>query len=512
LTTKNGKTGRPIPLWDEVGGSGFRPFNPDSIQSLINRPELLTPAEMGQADTTAPTLGVPSPVLMENAGRAVARAIAARIRPCRTLVLVGPGNNGGDGYVVARLLADQGWPVSLAALAPPRADSDAAGAAAQWHGPTARFSPEEAALADLVIDAVFGAGLSRDVDGLAAETLRAARRIVAVDVPSGLDGETGTVRGAATPAELTVTFFRLKPGHLLMPGRDLCGETVLADIGMPHGVLERMNPRTFANVPGLWTLPHLVTASHKYTRGHVTVLGGAEMTGAARLAADAARHAGAGLVTIAALGSANVYRAGSAGTIVSAEPLTALLSDERRKVWVCGPGLGPDAARAALPLLLAAGRVVVGDADVFSAFAGNPDGLKGAAVLTPHAGEFARAFGPPGTNRVAAVREAAAATGAVVLLKGPDTIIAAPDGRVAINASAPPWLATAGAGDVLAGLISGLLAQGMPAWEATCAATYLHGRAAVVAGQGLAVEDLLPALRIAIGEPQIHAHFGLGRL
>ena len=456
---------------------------------------------MGRADALAPSLGVPSMTLMENAGRAVARAIAARMRPNRTLVLAGPGNNGGDGCVAARLLADRGWPVAVAALAPPRTGSDAAGAAARWRGPMVPFSPSEAARADLVIDAVFGAGLSRAVDGLPAEALRAARRIVAVDVPSGLDGETGAVRGACAPAALTVTFFRLKPGHLLLPGRDLCGETLLADIGMPMSVLGHIQPRTFANGPSLWTLPGIATNAHKYGRGHVTVLGGAAMTGAARLAADAARHAGAGLVTIAALGSGDVYRAGSPGTIVSEAALSNLLTDDRRKVWVCGPGLGPDAARVTLPMLLAAGRVVVGDADVFSAFAGNPAALTGTAVLTPHAGEFARAFGPPGLDRppsldrIAATRSAAELTGAVVLLKGADTIIAAPDGRAAVNASAPPWLATAGAGDVLAGLIAGLLAQGMPAWEATCAGAYLHGRAAVLAGKGMVVEDLLPALR-----------------
>lgn len=488
------------------------PFDPNRLLSLLGRSQLLTPAEMGRADAAAPALGVLGPVLMENAGRAVVRAIAARMRPCRTLVLAGPGNNGGDGYVVARLLAEQGWPVGIAALARPRAGSDAERAAARWFGPMTRFEPGQATRADLVIDAVFGAGLSRNVDGIVAKTLKAARRIVAVDVPSGLDGETGGVRGQASPAELTVTFFRLKPGHLLLPGRDLCGETVLADIGMPAGVMGPIHPRTFANVPDLWTLPQRATESHKYTRGHVTVLGGAVMTGAARLAADAARRAGAGLVTIAALGSVDVYRAGSPGTIVSDEPLAALLADPRRMVWVCGPGLGGDAARAALPMLLGAGRTVVGDADVFSAFAGDPDRLRGAAVLTPHAGEFGRAFGAPGVDRVAAVRAAARLTGAVVLLKGPDTIVGSPDGRAAINASAPPWLATAGAGDVLAGLIAGLLAQGMPTWEATCAAAYLHGRAAAAAGPGMVAEDLLPTLRHAIGEPEIHAHFGLGRL
>jgi hydroxyethylthiazole kinase-like uncharacterized protein yjeF len=449
---------------------------------------------MAQVDAAAPGLGVAGTTLMENAGRAVARAIQARFRPRRTLVLCGPGNNGGDGYVVARLLAQQGWPVSVAALAAPRIGSDAAWAAARWHGANAPFSPAQAARAELVIDAVFGAGLSRDLDPEVIAVLRAARQLVAVDVPSGLDGTTGSARGFAPQATLTVTFFRLKPGHLLLPGRELCGETVLADIGMPAGALAAGQPRAFRNAPGLWSLPNLATDTHKYERGHVTILGGPIMTGAARLAADAARRAGAGLVTIAALGSVEVYRNGSPGTLVSEAPLADLLADRRRAVWVCGPGLGAYWAAKLWPNLVAAGRIVVGDADVFSAFAGKPDALRGAAVLTPHAGEFARAFGRVGGDRVAAVRDAAARTGAVVLLKGADTIIARPDGLVAINDSAPPWLATAGAGDVLSGLIAGLLAQGMAAWEATCAGVWLHGRAAKEAGPGLIAEDLAPAL------------------
>jgi hydroxyethylthiazole kinase-like uncharacterized protein yjeF len=341
---------------------------------------------------------------------------------------------------------------------------------------------------------VFGAGLSRDLDADLIAVLRQARRLVAVDVPSGLDGATGAPRGFAPQATLTVTFFRLKPGHLLLPGRDLCGETVLAGIGMPDGVLNRVRPRAFLNGPGLWRLPGLATNAHKYARGHATILGGPEMTGAARLAADAARRAGAGLVTIAALGSGDVYRGGMPGTLVSEAPVTDLLADRRRTVWVCGPGLGPAWARKIWPDLIAAGRTVVGDADVFTAFAGEPDALRGAAVLTPHAGEFARAFGPLGVDRLTSAREAAARTGAVVLLKGADTIVARPDGLAAINASAPPWLATAGAGDVLSGLIAGLLAQGMSAWEAALAGAWLHGRAALEAGPGLIAEDLAPLL------------------
>src|SRR5581483_11121495 len=180
-----------------------------------------------------PSCGVPGSSLMENAGRAVARAIRRRFAPCRTVVLCGPGNNGGDGYVVARLLAQQGWPVTVAALAAPRPGTDAARAAARWRGPTAPFIPETVSRAGLVVDAVFGAGLSRDVDGIVADTLHAAARVVAIDAPSGVDGASGAVRGYAPQARVTVTFFRLKPGHLLLPGRDLCGEIVLADIGLP---------------------------------------------------------------------------------------------------------------------------------------------------------------------------------------------------------------------------------------------------------------------------------------
>ena len=469
--------------------------------------ELLTPDEMAQVDAASPGLGVAGYRLMENAGRAVARAVQARIRPCRTLVLCGPGNNGGDGYVVARLLAQEGWPVVVAALAAPRAGSDAAQAQSRWRGPEVAFSQQEAARADLIIDAVFGAGLSRDLDPELIEVLRAAHHLVAVDVPSGLDGATGTVRGYAPQAAFTVTFFRLKPGHLLLPGRDLCGETVLADIGMPDGVLEVAKPSAFRNEPGLWTLPGLSTDAHKYSRGHVTILGGAEMTGAARLAADAARRAGAGLVTIAAAGAAAIYRAGSPGTLVSEAPLADLLVDRRRTVWVCGPGLGTVVARSVWPELIAADRLVVGDADVFSAFAGEQDALRGAAVLTPHAGEFSRAFGPVGVDRLAAVREAAARTNAVVLLKGADTIIARPDGMVAINTSAPPWLATAGAGDVLSGVIAGLLAQGLNAWDAASAGAWLHGRAALAAGPGLIAEDLAPALPHAFAAAGWEEHY-----
>jgi hydroxyethylthiazole kinase-like uncharacterized protein yjeF len=466
-------------------------------RSVLHRPELLTPEQMGRADALAPSLGVAGPTLMDNAGRAVARAVQQRFRPCRTLLLCGPGNNGGDGYVIARFLQQSGWPVTVAALAPPKPGTDAAGAAAGWKGPMVAFGPDEAARAGLVVDAVFGAGLSSDVGGLAAATLAAAPRIVAVDVPSGLDGQTGAVRGFAAQALLTVTFFRLKPGHLLLPGRGLCGELVLADIGMP-AVLDQMATECRINLPSLWCVPSPAANGHKYDRGHVTILGGATMTGAARLAAEAARRAGAGMLTIAAQANAELYRAGAPGVIVDEHDLETLLHDPRRKTWVCGPGLGAEAARRALPVLLASGRQVLADADAFSAAAGNPAALRGAAVITPHEGEFLRVFGPVGADKIQAARSAARATGAVVLLKGADTVIATPGGQARVNASAPPWLATAGAGDVLSGIIAGLMAQGMSPFDAASAGAWLHGRAATLAGPGMLAEDIAPMLGTAI--------------
>jgi hydroxyethylthiazole kinase-like uncharacterized protein yjeF len=335
--------------------------------------------------------------------------------------------------------------------------------------------------------------------------LRAARRLVAVDVPSGLDGATGQVRGYAPQAAFTITFFRCKPGHLLLPGRDLCGETVLADIGMPPAVLDHVRARAFHNGPWLWTPPRPTAQGHKYDRGHVTVLGGAAMTGAARLAAMAARRGGAGMVTIAARQGADIYRAAEPGAIVSDALLPSLLADERRKTWVCGPGLGAEDAGASLPLLLASGRQVVVDADTLTVCAGAPEKLGGATVLTPHAGEFSRVFGDAGADRPEAARRAAALTGAVVVLKGSDTVVAAPDGRVAINDSAPPWLATAGAGDVLAGLVAALLAQGMAPWDAAACAVWIHGRAAFHAGPHLVAEDLQAAVPAAFADAGLAA-------
>ncbi len=428
--------------------------------------ELLTPQEMAQADALAND----TETLMAAAGRAVARAVMQHYAPCRTLVLCGPGNNGGDGKVAAEYLRLAGWPVTVRAL------RDA--------------TVEETRKAALVIDALFGAGLSRDLAEPAAALLRAARRIVAVDVPSGLDGATGQVRGYAPQAELTVTFVRLKPGHLLYPGRGLCGPLLLRDIGMPDWVVEQLNPRTWRNTPEQWALPARHPTSHKYVNGDVTVLCGT-MPGAARLAAAAARRAGAGMVTLAAESPLILPEA---GLIVRDTPLAELLRDRRRIVFVCGPGLGRSSAAKLAQLIAAGDRKIVVDADALTACADAPERLCGAAVITPHEGEFSRVFGPPGPDRLTAARAAARTTGAVTVLKGADTVIAAPDGRAMINDNAPPFLATGGTGDVLAGIIAALLAQGMANFEAACAGVWLHGQAAQKIGPGLIAEDIPPVL------------------
>jgi hydroxyethylthiazole kinase-like uncharacterized protein yjeF len=451
---------------------------------------LLTPGQMGQLDRAAATTPGALYRLMENAGRAVARAAMRHMRPTTVLVLCGPGNNGGDGYVAARLLAQEGWPVTVAALAPPQAGSDAARAAAAWRGPVRRFDPADSARAGLVIDAVFGAGLTRNVDGLAADTLGAARRVLAIDMPSGIDGDTGAVRGFAVRAELTVTFHRRKPGHLLLPGREHLGQLEIADIGLRAAELETALVRAWRNVPGLWQLPAIGARTHKYSRGVVSICGGAQMTGAARLAAAGARSGGAGLARIAAEHGANIYRMGAPGLIVDDKPLDMLLADERRRVWVCGPGLGDEEVKAVLPALLRAGRQVVADAGALTEASGAPERLRGVCVATPHAGEFARVFGDPGADRIGAARRAAASFGGVLVLKGSDTIVAAADGRISINDNATPWLGTAGSGDVLSGVVGACLAGGMEPFEAASAAVWLHGEAGRLAGDGLVAEDL----------------------
>jgi NAD(P)H-hydrate epimerase len=510
--------------------------------------ELLSTTEMGEADRLAVAAGVPSLELMERAGAAVADAAGSMVGiGARIMVLAGPGNNGGDGFVAARRLAEQGYRVRLALLEDRVAlKGDAAHMAARWHGACEPVAAAAIRDCDLIIDGLFGAGLSRAIAGPAADAIAAVNAsglpVLAIDVPSGLDGTTGAPTGPVITATRSITFFRRKPGHVLLPGRRLCGDVALADIGIPAEVLRSVAPRTFANGPVLWQAawPALRPDAHKYARGHaVAVSGPAGSTGAIRLGARGALRIGAGLVTVASPRAAFPVNAAHLTAIMLTpfdvpEGLASVLADIRRNAVLIGPGCGVGPATGRMvEIALASGAACVLDADALTSFASTPaggpapaptagapfgylpstgsrapitpnrlfDAIRAApqrpAVLTPHDGEFQRLFGAMPGSRLDRARSAAARSGAVVVLKGADTCVAAPDGRAAINDNAPPWLATAGSGDVLAGFIAGLLAQGMPAFEAAAAAVWLHGACADRIGPGLIAEDLpetLPAV------------------
>jgi ADP-dependent NAD(P)H-hydrate dehydratase / NAD(P)H-hydrate epimerase len=488
--------------------------------------ELLSNTEMAQADRLTIAGGVAGIHLMERAGRAVADAVAAR-HPAgsRIAVVAGPGNNGGDGFVAARLLAGRGYRLRVLFTGEmARLKGDAALAAKTWTGPIASALPDAfddpKGASDVVIDALFGAGLDREVEGLSRAMIESMNAqpapVVAVDLPSGINGTSGAVMGIAVEAAQTVTFFRKKPGHLLLPGRFHCGAIAVADIGIPDSVLAQIAPQTFENIPALWLkdFPVPREAGHKYDRGHAVVVSGPSWsTGAARLAARGALRAGAGLVTIASPREALAVNA-AASLAVMVRPvdgpgeLAQFLSDRRLNALAIGPGLGVGEATCELVLAALSGeRAVVLDADAITSFAEQPQRLAEAlrrrggraTILTPHEGEFSRYFGALDAqtkvgSKLERVHLAAKITAATVLLKGADTVVAAADGRAAIAANAPPYLATAGAGDVLTGMAAGLLAQGMPAFEAAAAAIWLHGEAAVEAGPGLISEDLPEAL------------------
>lgn len=476
---------------------------------------LLTPAEMALADEAAVAGGVSEITLMDAAGRAAADAVRRRWPKQPVTVMCGPGNNGGDGFVAARYLSAEGWPVRLGLLgARGGLKGAAAHHAARFRGVVEELSPALLDGAGIAIDAIFGAGLSRPVEGVARAMIEAlaVRHIptLAIDVPSGLDGVTGEIRGAAPRAEVTVTFFRKKPGHLLFPGRSLCGHLVLAQIGIPESALESIAPLSFENGPPLWVhvYPWPQPEDHKYHRGHAVIAGGATLTGAGRLAARAAGRVGAGLVTVAVPEAAwSIYAASLSSAVVrpmrSIEEFRSLIADVRVRAVLVGPGAGvsPETRNIALTAL-AARHATVLDADALTAFADTPDELftaiKGPAVMTPHEGEFARLFVNDKGDKLTRVRLAAKRSGAVVLLKGPDTVVAAPDGRAAVNTNAPPDLASGGTGDVLAGLVAGLLAQRVTAFDAACIACWLHGAAARQFGPGLVAEDLIETLPAAL--------------
>lgn len=483
--------------------------------------ELLTPKEMNKADALTIAGGRAGFTLMQSAAHAIADAAQAMCRQedglTRILVLAGPGNNGGDGFLAARYLQDRGFDVSVALLGSRDAlRGDAALAADAWGQNVAAFDPALLEQADLVIDALFGAGLARPIEGIGAEMIRALNeanvKVLAVDLPSGLNGEDGQIHGVAMEADATVTFFRKKPGHLLYPGRQICGEIRLAQIGIDDACLQTINPQATINTPSVWqgAWPSLQPDGHKYQRGAALVIAGRAWTsGAARLTARAALRVGAGLVTMTARKSDLMALAGSVtaimlATLEDAAEIATLVKAQRVSAVAIGPGFGLQRPiKAYVEAALASVKNVVLDADALSAYADEPERLishlreqaqtGGQVILTPHMGEFARLFPDIAASDIAKqnkAREAAARTHAIIVLKGADTCIAAPDGRVAISDIVAPALATAGSGDVLTGLALGLLAQGMPAYEAASAAVWLHAKAGEMAGRGLIAEDL----------------------
>ena len=495
---------------------------------------LLTPAEMGRADALTIGGGIPGERLMESAGYVVADVICARFsQGTRAVVLCGMGNNGGDGFVIARVLKQRGFVVRVALALPdgmtPRdLKGDAAGAERAWRGETVPATPDLFDRATVIVDALYGAGLSRDVSGRDAELIAAVNaaradgaRVYAVDLPSGIDGRTGEVRGAAIIADETVTFFRRKPGHLLLSGRTHCGRLRLAQIGIDPEVLADIAPMTAANGPALWAgcWPGAAVDSHKYSRGAALVASGPLIScGAARLAAEATLRAGAGIVTVAtppdAVTTVAAWRA--AFVVRPAADMTALaelLGEPRLRAAVLGPGLGlGDDVWPAIRAALEGDVALVLDADAITQASRRRDeafalvkARKAGVVLTPHEGEFGRLFPDIGGSKLDRARAAAARSGAVVLLKGPDTVIAHPDGRAAINENATAALATAGSGDVLAGIIGGLLAAGRPAFEAAALAAWMHGEAGRIAGPGSIADEIGSALRavVANGCPEI---------
>lgn len=472
---------------------------------------LLGVAQMAASDAATIAAGTPGTRLMAAAGTVACEAIVNRFPPQKTLALAGPGNNGGDAWVVAEKLRRAGWEVQVGTLVPPAAlKGDAAWAASLYRGPSFLLrSAADLGEHSLIVDGLFGAGLARPLDGVARQIVDAinARGLdcVGIDVPSGVHGDTGQVLGAAPRCRLTATFFRAKPGHLLLPGRTLCGELVVGDIGTAPDALDGIAPMAFRNGPALWrqALRAPDATDHKYSRGAVLIVAGSGMTGAARLAAAAARRAGAGLVSILAPdpATAAVLRAGEPGVIVrEGQSLGELLADSRVAAVLLGPGGGvTPALRAHVLAALESGRPAVLDADALTVFADRPrdlfQAISGPCLLTPHEGEYSRIFKilEKDSNKLDKAIQGARTAGATVLLKGADTVIADPAGRAIINDNAPASLATAGTGDVLAGFAAGLMAQGLTPLAAGAAAAWLHGATAKAVSRPLIAEDLVGA-------------------
>lgn len=488
---------------------------------------LLTSAQMRALEQAAIESGAASGRdLMERAGRGFVAAVFEtwpdlERAPHRAVVVCGPGNNGGDGFVIARLLHDWGWQVAVHSLGTAdRLPPDARINYDRWCE-IGVVSPLEAAggiEADLHVDALFGIGLIRPLEGVALDWALCPRsgRVAAVDLPSGLCSDSGRVLGAgAVHADLTVTFHGAKAGHHLAEGPAHCGRLVRAEIGLRVCSVEGAVRLIETPAPEML---NKTGSAHKYSNGHALVLtGGAGRTGAARLAARAALRIGAGVVTLGAPPAALMEVACQITAVMvrrigTGDDLTEMIEDPRITAVCLGPGLGGRRACELVPAVVGAGRklAVLLDADALSAFEDGPEALFAmlhpACVLTPHAGEFARLFpdiaenlaapplNGPVYSKVDATRAAAKRAGCVVLYKGSDTVIADPQGRCAVSSThydnAAPWLATAGSGDVLAGFITGLMARGFDPMQAAEMGTWLHAACARSYGPGLIAEDL----------------------
>ncbi len=477
---------------------------------------LLTAEQARRADREAAQWGIPSFTLMKNAGRRAAQIIRRYYDPCRVHILCGVGNNGGDGFITAIYLLQSGFDARVFLFGDrQQLKGDAARALSLWPG---KIYPLDAdhQRAELVIDALFGTGLTRPLEGIAADiTEMIFAPTVALDIASGIVCDDGQKLGAAIRADHTIAFAAACPGHFLWPGRFYCGEIHVADIGIPNKIIRDINSKCRLNHPQHWhDVFDLPTESvHKYQRGHATICAGdPQKGGAVRLAARAALRIGAGLVTLNCPEKAlPIHAAHLTSIMLEKNDLAASLADPRRKAVLIGPGYGltkEQCARQTLVALEAAIHNVL-DADALTAFEASPETLfraiknksQGVAVLTPHDGEYQRLF-PDLADQTKIIRaqQAAQRSGAIILLKGPDSVIASPEGEIVINANAPPWLATAGTGDVLAGLITGALAQNIAPLKAVCAACFLHGHLGQIAGRGLIAEDLPDLIPEAVRE------------
>ncbi|CAN7356569.1 NAD(P)H-hydrate dehydratase [Rhizobium sp. LjRoot254] len=480
---------------------------------------LIEPESVREIDAACIQSGIPGFRLMTAAGLAVAASALRHFPGARRFaVLAGPGNNGGDAHIAAGALKEAGAGVEVFRLASRRPSTDdAARALAECDVIAQSMDAYEPMEGDVVIDGVFGAGLSRGVllelAALIAKVERLRIPIIAIDLPSGIDGRTGQILGAAFKADVTVTFMALKPGMLLLPGREHCGQVEIAEIGVPRRLIEAHKSNVHINGPEIWKdYERLHDASaHKYSRGALVVFsGGASHTGAARLTVNAGLRAGAGLVTIATPAEAMAVNATHLTAVMLREiddidDLNSWIEDKRLSTFVLGPGFGVGAKARDFVLALKDRKLVL-DADGITSFKDDPGTLFDAfatgephLVLTPHEGEFSRLLVDIADDaRLSKIDKAIAAAkraNAAVIYKGSDTVIASPDGRAAINTNAPPSLATAGSGDVLAGICGALLAQGYPVHEAACAAVWYHGDAANRAGAALTAETLVEQVR-----------------